>query len=538
MLTSRPVLPAVVIGLVIWMVWGTVRSGNPDRNAVRRPPETVPQDLSASVQRVDAALSKHWATEQFTPAEPARDLQVLRRLHLALVGTVPSLAEIRQFEADTAPQRIERWTERLLKDLRYYDYFAERLARGFVGTEQGQFIVFRRDRFVNWLRDQLEAGTPYDALVRSMIADTGLWTGVPSTNFISAAVADEVLDENKLAGRTVRAFLGQRIDCAQCHDHPFDHWKQADFEGLAAYYGQVQTSLVGMQDFPQHEFKVLNTKTNTEEVVAPSVPFHPEWLPSAGTRREQLAAWITHPQNRRLERAIANRVWGLMFGKAYLDPVDGLSDPPENEPDLLDVLGEDFRQHNYDLRQLIRVIAASRAFRMDSTHPTEDEQVLERHTQSWAVFPLLRLRPEQVIGSILQGSSLSTIDRNSHLFIRAIRFFRENDFVKEYGDLGDEELKDQAGTIPQALLRMNSSLIREILEPQPLGATLRIAQLPPTDAACVETAFLVMLTRRPTAEELAHFTEQLREVSGEDRMQRVEDLLWSLCNSPEFSWNH
>lgn len=538
MLKSRPVLPAVVIALVLWMVLGAVNSRNPRPRLDSAKTTQPPADLSQTVQKVDAELARIWAAEKLSPAAPADDLQVLRRLHLALVGTVPSLEEIRQFEADTGPDRLERWTERLLTDLRYYDYFAERLARGFVGTDFGQFIIYRRDRFVNWLRDQLEAGTPYDELVRHMIADTGLWTGVPATNFISAAVANEVIDQNKLAGRTVRAFLGQRIDCAQCHDHPFDHWKQAEFAGIAAYYGQVRTTLVGMQDLKGQEFKVTDRKTSEEVVVAPQVPFSPEWDTQQGSRRERLAAWVTHPDNRRFERAIANRVWGLMFGKAYLEPVDGLPDPVPGQTDLLDILGADFREHGYDLRRLIRVIVASRAFRLDSAHPSSDEQVLDHHTEHWAVFPLLRLRPEQVIGSILQGASLSTIDRNSSLFIRAIRFFRENDFVKEYGDLGEEELSEQSGTVPQALLRMNGRLTREILGPNPFSATGRIAQLTPTDEACVETAFLITFTRRPSSEELSHFSAMLKGSRGDRRAELVEDLLWSLCNSPEFSWNH
>jgi len=306
---------------------------------------------------------------------------------------------------------------------------------------------------------------------------------------------------------------------------------------LAAYYGQVGNSLVGWQDFPDREFQVENRKTKELETIAPSVPFNPEWLPQDGTRREKLAAWITHPENRRFERATANRVWALMFGKPFLDPVDGLSDPPEGEADLLDVLGQDFREHNYDLRRLIQVIAASKVYRLDSVHPSEDETEVEALKTHWAVFPLIRLRPEQVIGSVLQSASLSTIDQNSHLFIRTIRFFQENDFVKEYGDLGENELTEQAGTIPQALLRMNGELVRELVKSEFLRSSGRISAMAPDDETRVETAYLVALTRRPTEPEMRHFVQQLMSGKGQ-REVIMEDLLWSLCNSPEFSWNH
>lgn len=536
MKTRIRLLPiAVVLGILL-LVIGSTRTAPRQSN---RPPvlQEVP-DFAQAVGTVDKFFEAEWARQNLQPAAPAPELQVYRRLALALLGTIPSLEELRQFEADQQPGKLERWTQRMMQDSRFGYYFSERLTRSFVGTEDGQFIIFRRDRFKNWLRESLNAGTPYNQLVRQMIADTGLWTSVPATNFISAAVANDALDRNKLAGRTVRAFLGQRIDCAQCHDHPFDHWKQADFEGLAAYFGQVERSLVGMQDFAELEYKVENRKTRKEETIAPSVPFHAEWLPKTGTRREQLAAWVTHPSNRRFERATANRIWGLMFGKAYIDPVDGLADPPEGQTDLLDLLGTDFRLHNYDLKRLIQVIAASKAYRLDSTHPSEDDTQVDELKAQWAVFPLIRLRPEQVIGSILQASTLGTIDQNSHLVFRALRFFRENDFVKEYGDMGENELIEQAGTIPQALLRMNSELIRDLTKTAIVNTPGRIYSMAPTDAACVEIAYLVALTRKPTAPELEYFVKQIQSAPKDERSTVVEDLFWSLCNSPEFSWNH
>ena len=530
-------LPFAVALSVVLLVIGATRTSPRQSN---KPPVMVEvPSLTETAARVDNFFEAAWARQQVLPADRAPDLQIYRRLSLALLGTIPSLEELRQFEADQQPQRLERWTQRMLNDSRFGYYFAERLARSLVGTDNGEVLVFRRDRFKEWLRENLTRRAPYDQMVRHMIADTGLWTGVPATNFISSAFANDDVDENKLAGRSVRAFLGQRIDCAQCHDHPFDHWKQSDFQGLAAYFGQVnKTPLGGIQDFSTVDYKVENRKTRVEEIIPPSVPFHPEWVSKTGSRREQLAAWITHPENRRFERATANRIWGLMFGKGYLDPVDGLPDPPEGQIDLLDILGADFRKHNYDLRRMIQVIAASKPYRLDSIHPIEDENRVEELKSQWAVFPLIRLRPEQVIGSILQASSLGTIDQNSHLLFRTIRFFRETDFVKEYGDLGENELTEQPGTIPQALLRMNSQLIRDLTEANAVNSPGRIAGMSPDTATCIETAYLVALTRRPTAPEIEHFMKQLESASKNQRPQVVEDMFWSLCNSLEFSWNH
>ncbi|HEX4070353.1 MAG TPA: DUF1549 domain-containing protein [Planctomycetaceae bacterium] len=504
---------------------------------------TPPAEIQSAVAQVDRFFEQNWHEAAIKPAPRASDLQIMRRLSLALCGTIPSLEEIRIFESDHSPSRLDRWTARLLSDNRFADYFAERLARSFVGTDIGQVVVFRRDRFVDWLRQQLSQNTPYDQVARHVVSETGLWTDHPATNFITSAIADGELDENKLAGRTVRAFLGQRMDCAQCHDHPFAEWKQAQFEGLAALFGQTHSSLVGVEDKAKMKYEVQDRKTLKKRVVEPAVPFHPEWLPTTGTRRERLAAWITHPQNRRFERATANRIWGLLFGRPLHRPVDDLPDPPTDDSrDVLDLIGADFREHHYDLRHMIRVIVASRPFQVDSAQEEASPPKNATEDANWSVFPMTRLRPEQLIGSILQSTSPRTIDQNSHLFVRAKRFFQENEFVKQYGDLGDNELDERSGTIAQALLRMNGKLASDALRAKDMSASSRITSFAGTDEACVEACYLVALSRRPTKAENDYFVPQFAcaEKSGpkDARGQVVEDIFWSLFNSPEFSWNH
>ncbi|MFO1020922.1 MAG: DUF1549 domain-containing protein [Planctomycetales bacterium] len=503
------------------------------------PPVNSDSDLAGVVQQVNQIFEKRWGVEQIVPAEQAADLKVLRRLSLALHGTIPSVEEIRLFIADEEPARLERWLDRMLADPRFSDYFGERLARVFVGKETGQFVMFRRDLFLVWVREQLQKQIPFDAMVREMISKEGLWTGEPATNFISAAVANQQIDENKLAGRTVRAFLGQRMDCAQCHDHPFSHWKQEQFEGLAAWYGQVRTSLAGVVD-QKGEYVVEDRKTLQKRTVAPAVPFHPEWVPEKGTRRAKLAAWVTHPENRRFERAVANRIWALMFGRPYLDPVDDLPDPKPEGTDLLDILGKDFRTHHYDLRRLIRVVALSRPFGLDSVLPQHVSSDVDTHrlVEAWGMFPLVRLRPEQVIGSMLQASSIRTIDQNSNFLIRTLRFVREADFIKNYGDLGENEVTDRGGTIPQTLMKMNGKLTRELSDPNPFSAVGRINAFSGNHSQRVQIAYWACLSRDPTSTELMHFTGELSKVNEKQRPQVMSDLYWSLFNSPEFSWNH
>jgi len=535
--------PLVVVLIISLMIGMTIRTGvNPSPL-----PSSIPE-VDDFVEIVDAAnreLKLRRESASLGELQPANDLTILRRLSLSLHGTIPSLEEIRRFE--DAQQRtskseadlITRWTERLLRDSRFSDYFAERLARSLVGTDGGQFIVYRRDRFVDWLGEQLAAHRPWHHITRDVIADKGLWTGKPAVNFITAGIAGDDLDHEELTGKTVRAFLGQRIDCAQCHDHPFDDWKQTDFEGLAAYYGQVNLTLVGIEDKTSLEYEVEDRLSLETRKVSPAVPFGPEWLPEQGSRREKLAGWITHDDNRRFRRAITNRVWALMFGAPYYShiSVDDLPDPPD-EPDLLDLLADDFQKHNYDLRRLVRVMTATELFRSSSQSSAQTEQEYEIHKEYWGVYPMTRLRPEQLIGSMLQSSSIKTIDQNSHLLFRAMRFFREQDFVRDYGDLGPDELDQRSGTITQALLRMNGNLTKELIESNPFNSSGRVANFSGNDRECIENSYLVCLTRRPSAEEMTYFEQQLSELKGQQRTRAVIDLYWSLFNSLEFSWNH
>jgi hypothetical protein len=197
------------------------------------------------------------------------------------------------------------------------------------------------------------------------------------------------------------------------------------------------------------------------------------------------------------------------------------------------------------------VIALSKVFRLDSA---TDHSVSEAEEKAWAVFPLTRLRPEQVAGSILQTSSISTINAESHILVRLARYNQENEFVTRYGDSGEDEFDVHGGTIPQRLLTMNGQLVHDKIKDDFANAGTRIAWLAPNDAKAVEVAFLAVLTRRPTPAEAEHFEAALANrlhanqnapLSSQgstdkisNRHQQMEDLYWTLLNSTEFSWNH
>lgn len=500
-------------------------------------------DFSKIVAEVDAAVEKEWAARGIQPAPEAPPLTVARRLSLALMGTVPSLEEIRKFEEyqkQDGRHPEQWWLAGMLdnpEDRRFCEYFGERLARAYVGTENGPFILFRRRRFVTWLADALNENRPYDRIVREMIASEGLWTDNPATNFVTISIEGGTDDNHPkpetLAGRVSRAFLGMRLDCANCHDHPFEDWKQADFRGLAAFFGQAKTTFTGIQDDRQVAFMVEDRYTGDELTIEPAVPFAKELLPTAGskTRRQRLAEWVTHRENQYFARATVNRVWAYLIGRPLIEPVDDLTTRGQTSLPL-ELLAKDFAEHGFNLKRLIRVIAATRVFQLESRDLEEGVK------GTWAAFPVTRLRPEQVVGGLLQSSSLQTIDHESHILVRLARYGGEQDFVNRYGDLGEDELLERGGTIPQRLLMMNGNIVQEKTKQDMGNAATRIAQMAPDNKTAVEVAYLAVLTRKPTAPEAEFFEAALEGKRDRQRVRELGDLVWALLNSTEFSWNH
>ena len=494
--------------------------------------------FASTLQRVNKEFAESWNEAQVKPAAAADSLTLIRRLSLGLTGILPSLEELRAVDQIPAERRINWWLDRILQDRRTSDYLAERLARSYVGTEEGPFLIFRRRRFVTWLSDQLYENRAYNEIVADLISDTGLWTDSPAVNFLTVTTdvnGDEQPDEKRLAARTARAFLGIRLDCVQCHDdHLQGKWLQQDFHQLAAFFAGAKSSPLGIQDVEtQYEYQYLGGEESVE--VPTRVPFLKTLDVKHEVARVQLANWVTHPENVAFRRALVNRLWSLMMGKPLIEPID---DIPLNGPlpAGLEALSIDFAENNFNLRRLIRLMASTNVFQLDSR--TEGGATLEQE-QHWAVFPLTRLRPEQVAGSIQQASSLTTIDAGSHVLIRLARFQEGLDFVERYGDRGEDEYGERAGTIPQRLLMMNGKLVGERTKEDVFNnAVSRIAAFAENDDVAIESAYLCVLTRRPSPSESDFFRERLDGKKGRPRQRELEDLYWSLINSTEFSWNH
>ena len=507
------------------------------------------EEISETVDAVDLEFEEYWRSLQLSVAGPAPLDTVRRRLSLGLAGTIPSLEELRSLEAFGRSDPVGHWVEYLLEDRRCSDYLAERYTRSLVGADQGPFLVFRRRRFVSWLSDQLQVNLPYDLLARQLIEGEGIWTDTPEVNFFTVAVDPEnggQPDPIVLTGHLSRALLGVRVDCLQCHDDRLGsvvfgsrqqprEGTQQDFHQLAAYFGQVENSVLGIRDKQELEYRYQYLDAEEAGIIVPQVPFLESLTEGRGSRRQQLARWVTHRENRPFARTAVNRTWAILFGRPLVEPIDDISLQGPYPPGL-ELLATDFIEHGFDLRRLVRVISSLRVFRMDSR--TEFE-VGKQHEQNWAVFPLTRLRPEQVAGGISQSASLGTINAEANFIRQLSRIFDQGEFLERFGDQGRDEFDQSSGTVAQRLLMMNGDLLNRRTMGNPLfNGSTRIAQLAENNSQAISMAYLCVLTREPSEREMEHFRCRLQEASADKYAEAMEDLYWTLLNSSEFSWNH
>ncbi|MCA9127710.1 MAG: DUF1553 domain-containing protein [Planctomycetales bacterium] len=525
------------------------------RPAIRNPEHAfapvLSEDFQQSLSRANRQLQELAEAVDGQLAPAADNLLIARRLSLALVGSGMSLEEMRALEDIPRDQQITWFTSYLVNDRRWADYFAERFSRAFVGTNDGAFLLFRKRKFNTWLADQLDQGTSYAEIVREMISAQGLWTDKPQVNFITATMDESSngrADPVRLAGRTSRAFLAQRIDCLQCHDDFLGQLnfgdeqdvvsgRQEHFHRLAAFYAEAalpKMPLRGITDDGQaYEVELLSKPG--KQTLTPDVPFAKSILNNEGSRRQQLAAWVTHPENRAFARSVVNRTWALMFGRPLVSPVDSIP-LDDSVPPVLDTLATDFSQHDYDLRRLIYLIAETDAFRRSSR---ADFEITLAHEECWAVFPITQLRPEQVVGSVFQASKLTALDSSSSILTRLKIFGDTRSFLKRFGDRGDDEFDSDSVTIAQRLLLMNGNLVTEQTKVDLVNnASSRIAALVPDPAQAIELAFLCALNRRPSEIESLQFVDYLKDKRGDARSQALGDIYWAMINSTEFSWNH
>lgn len=478
-------------------------------------------------QQIDARLS----TEGVPAAEVADDAEFVRRIYLDLHGAVPTLEQVKRFQADTEPDKRARLIDSLLADARYGRYLAD-IWEGYLISPLADDQKTRADRFRHWLAGQFNTRR-WDQIVIELITATGRMEDNPAVTYlIEGRLPRDVPD---LTDLTSRYFLGIRLNCAQCHDHPFVEWKQEEFWGMAAFFTQIQTPKRakqvyerGVVDDPQLTLANLKDAGVPDGFIqqAPKFLGGPTVAPSKTTNRAALARWITAPENPYFARAMVNRAWGRLFGRGIVQPVDDMHDAnAPSHPELLNLLSRWFVESGFDLKFVTRAIVLSRAYQRTS-RPGEsaDKQA--------ALFGRMSIK---VLSAGQLYDSLETIcgpaAKVTGIDVRqGVRW----EFTQFFDESGDPDPTAYRRGIPHLLRQMNSGQFagRNL---DGLVARLNAA----TDQSADEIAsdlFLTILSRRPTENELLQVESYLGR-SG-STAAGLRGLAWALIMTSEFSLNH
>jgi len=507
------------------------------------PAEAEPLALDELVQRVDAQLAAYWQSQGIHPAEPASDAEFLRRVYLDLTGRIPTVSEARQFLEDRGADRRERLVDALL-DCRDHATHLAAVWRTMLLPEGVDLSrLGGTAKFDTWLADRFDENLPYDQLVRQLLLAEGRISKSGPLLFYAAMT----LNPEKLAARTSRVFLGMRMGCAQCHDHPFDKAiSQQDFWGFAAFFAQIsrprgkmeQTSpVMRVHDNGRGEV----TLPDTDEIVPPKLPTtHPAIATGADapSRRQQLVDWLTSPENRRFSQAAVNRVWAHLFGRGLVEPVDDMrTDNPPVCPEVLETLSRDFVASRFDLRRLFKALALSRAYQLSSRSTGDDPS----QALCFARMNIKSLTADQLYDCIAVATRSevfsSSGDGSEGTLARLDNSLRQA-FIEQFRAPPGQRTDYEAG-IPQALSLMHGRLVHGATDLASSGLLKSLGAPFFSDQQRVETLFLATLSRLPEPYERQPMLEHIQAAANErERQRRLGDVLWALLNSAEFTLNH
>ncbi|MGA0059264.1 MAG: DUF1549 and DUF1553 domain-containing protein [Planctomycetota bacterium] len=500
-------------------------------------PDAAPWHAPAMDTRneIDELVQAKLRKLRLEPAPVCDDATFVRRVHLDIVGQLPSVDAVRVFLADTDEDKRARLVDELLAQPAFNDVWAMNLAE-VLRIEADRLETKGVHVFTRWLRESLAAGTPLDEIVRAMLTANGSAYRVPEANYWATAQDPKVLAEN-----AAQTFFGIRLQCAQCHNHPFERWRMDDYYGFAAFFTQVgrkrgddprETILID-----QGRGEVANARTGRPSAARFLGGDAPE-VPTGTDRRAVLAGWLTARDNPWFAQNLANRVWARFFGRGLVEPVDDVrvSNPPSH-PELHRRLGEKLVAADFDLRALIREICASATYQA-AAYP---DGVADAATFASSVPR--RLSAEQMLDAIGSVTEVPTKFRGIPLGASAVQIVDAdagNRFLELFGRPERESVcaceRREEPTLNQVLHLINGETVEEKVRHKS-GRIARLVAAGVAPDAMLDEIFMSAYARAPRAEERDHFLRIVAE-AGEDPRPAWEDVLWAVLNSKEFLFQH
>jgi len=521
--------------------------------AAKAAPDAFKVDAEArrGAAKLDELIGARLDREKVKPAPVCDDSSFLRRLALDVSGKIPTVNDSRKFLSDTTLYKREQAIDRLLDSPGYVNHFTNIWMALLMPEAAADFQKrYLTPGIHRWLRGHLANNSPYDQVVRELVAmpiqnrpdmsgrlGFGGYGGGNEASPMAFYLAKQAKPED-LAANVARLFLGVRIECAQCHDHPFGKWKREEFWSQASFFAGLSGQRNG--DF---FFGPLREASDKRELNIPNTDRvaqarfldgkMPRWKFKTSARTT-LADWMTAKGNPFFAKALVNRMWAHFFGIGLVDPVDDIvDDNPASHPELLTFLAKEFEEHDFDLKFLIRAITMSRTYQRSSA-------VQDRKNASdlrlFARMPVKGLTAEQLYETLCEAGGV----RDRTTYQQRIYNFGSprQTFMEKFTD--QEKRTEHHTSIPQALTMMNNQLIETITHPdrgEVLGAVVSSTFM--DNGAKIEALFLAALSRKPTPDEAAKYVKYVdRGGATGSTKKSLGDVFWVLLNSTEFTFNH
>jgi hypothetical protein len=485
---------------------------------------------------VDELVYEKLRQLQYEPSELCSDTDFVRRVYLDVIGRLPTIEEQDAFFADQSPERRQQLIDQLLARPEYARFWALKWA-DLLHLQKGDLKEAGVHKLYNWLVDVFEKNTPLDQFAREILTGQGSTYDHPATNYYRAFD-----DPMEAAETTAQLFLGSRIQCAKCHNHPFENWTQDNFYGLSAFFSRV-----GRKPGLRVEEEIVYVKRDGEVRQPRTGQLMKPWLPAAGIldgativdRRAALADWLTKTENPFFARVMVNRIWAEVIGRGIVEPVDDFrqSNPPSN-PALLDKLAEDFAQHGYDQKHILRTILSSRTYQLssDATELNKDDTRFFSHAK------MRLLRAEQLLDAVCQVTGIEETFAGLPPGTRAAEV-PSPDFGNEFLDTFGRPARNTAcacergtdSTLAQVIELFNGSLVQKKLADRENRFHRLLAEGRPRQEI-IEQLYRLAVCRKPTEAETQAAIEHI--ASKENPADGLEDVGWALINTDEFLTQH
>lgn len=490
---------------------------------------------------IDGLVAAKLDKLRVVPSELSDDEAFLRRVYLDIVGVPPTVEERAEFLADQGAGKREALVDELLGRKEFTEMWvmkwAELLQIRTVNAGNQQISYKAALNYYQWLRERIAGNMPFNRLVRELLSAKGGTFSSAATNFYQSE--EDVL---KLTENVAQVFMGTRIQCAQCHNHPFDRWTMDDYYSFAAFFAQVKRKPA---EDPRERVvfdgggEIQNPVS--KQNMAPKFLGGPKPEIKGQSRREVVAAWLASPENPWFARNVVNIVWAHFTGVGIVEPVDDVrvSNPPSN-PELLDALAEKFVSYNYDFRKLVRDICTSRTYQLSTrTNGTNVED-----TRNFSHAMVRRVRAEVLLDSIAQVTGTPSKFKGLPLGARAVQIAdgnTSNYFLTTFGRASRAtvcscEVKMEPN-LSQALHLLNGDTTQQRIRQGKVVE--KMLQEGRTPAEVISRLYLITLGRSPTDMEREKLLGAVGEGGKEAEVREVlEDIFWALLNSKEFIFNH